>query len=49
MNLAFNEACDIPFDRMSFLTKFANFGVGKLLEQVADEPVETIKIILLTG
>ena len=45
MNLAFNEACDIPFDRMSFLTKFANFGVGKLLEQIADDPVETMQNI----
>ena len=45
MNLAFNETCDIAFDRMSFLTKFANFGVSKLLEQVADDPIETMQNI----
>ena len=45
LNLAFNEACGIAFDRISFLTKFANFGVGKLLEQVSDDPIETTQNI----
>ena len=30
-------------NELDFLTKFANFGAQKLLEQVADEPVETMQ------
>lgn len=45
MNLAFNPDCTIQFNRLEFLTKFANFGVTKLLEQSSNEPVETMEQI----
>lgn len=45
MSLAFNTACEIKIDRLDFLSKFANFGVGKLLEQASDDPVETMEKI----
>ena len=45
MSLAFNTACEIKIDRLDFLSKFANFGVGKLLEQASDDPIETMEKI----
>lgn len=45
MSLAFNTVCEIKIDRLEFLSKFANFGVGKLLEQASDDPVETMEKI----
>ena len=45
MSLAFNPDCDIEINKIEFLTKFANFGVGKLLEKVGEEPVETMQNI----
>lgn len=43
MSLAFDPKCDIKLNKLEFLTKFANFGVGKLLEQASDEPLETME------
>ncbi len=43
MDLAFNTKCPIKLNKLDFLTKFANFGAQKLLEQVADESVETMQ------
>lgn len=43
MKLAFNPSCDIKINKLEFLTKFANFGVTKLLEQSTDEPVDTME------
>ncbi len=43
MDLAFNPSCEIKFNRLDFLTKFANFGVSKLLEQSTDDPVDTME------
>ena len=45
MQLAFDPACSIEFNKLEFLTKFANFGVQKLLEKVSDEPTETMQNI----
>ena len=45
MQLAFDPACSIAFNKLEFLTKFANFGVQKLLEKVSDEPTETMQNI----
>ncbi|MBQ4633982.1 MAG: hypothetical protein IJB71_01390 [Bacilli bacterium] len=43
LKLAFDTKCDIAFNRFEFLTKFANFGVTKLLEISCDEPVEMME------
>lgn len=43
INLAFNPSCDIQINKLEFLTKFANFGVKKLLEQATDEPICTME------
>lgn len=43
MKLAFASDCDIMFNKFEFLTKFANFGIGKLLEQATDDPIETME------
>ena len=45
MALAFDPKCEIKLEKLEFLAKFANFGVGKLLEQASDEPVETMENI----
>ncbi len=45
MDLAFNPSCEIKINRLEFLTKFANFGVTKLLEQISDEPTDTMERI----
>lgn len=43
LKLAFDTKCDITFNRFEFLTKFANFGVTKLLGISCDEPVEMME------
>ena len=45
MQLAFDPKCTIEFNKLEFLTKFANFGVQKLLDKVSDEPIETMQNI----
>lgn len=40
LDLAFGEKTD--FNKMHFLTQFANFGVTKLVEQIGSSPVETM-------
>ena len=41
LDLAFGDKSD--FNKIAFLTQFANFGVTKLNEQIADSPLETIE------
>lgn len=43
MNLAFNPSCDIKINKLEFLSKFANFGVTKLLEQATDDQIDTME------
>ena len=43
MKLAFSPNCEIKFNKFDFLTKFANFGVGRLLEEASDDPIETME------
>ena len=43
LELAFDEKSD--FNKMSFLTEFANFGVTKLVELIADTDIETMENI----
>lgn len=43
LNLAFGENVDLK--KIDFLTKFANFGVTKLVEQITDNELETMNII----
>lgn len=45
MDLAFNPSSVIEFAKLEFLTKHANFGVGKLLEQGSDDPIEAMQSI----
>lgn len=45
MDLAFNPSTEIKFAKIDFLTKYANFGVGKLLEQGSDDPIEAMQKI----
>lgn len=45
MDLAFNPATDIKFAKLDFLAQYANFGVGKLLEQGSDDPIEAMQKI----
>ena len=45
MDLAFNPSTKIPFAKLDFLTKYANFGVGKLLEQSSEDPIEAMQKI----
>lgn len=45
MDLAFNPSTEIKFAKIEFLTKYANFGVGKLLEQSSDDPIEAMQKI----
>ena len=45
MDLAFNPATEIKFAKLDFLSKYANFGVGKLLEQGSDDPIEAMQKI----
>lgn len=45
MDLAFNPSTEIKFSKLEFLTKYANFGVGKLLEQGSDDPIEAMQNI----
>lgn len=40
LELAFGEATD--FNKLAFLTQFANFGVTKLVEQIGATPIETM-------
>ena len=44
LNMAFGEG-DKDFDKKGFLLSFANFGVTKLEELIADEPFETAEKI----
>lgn len=43
MDLAFNPSCDILFNKFDFLTKFANFGIGRLFQEASDDPIETME------
>lgn len=43
LKLAFDTTSDIKLNRLDFLTKFANFGVTKLLEHAEGEPVEIME------
>ena len=43
LDLAFGEKTE--FNKMGFLIEFANFGVTKLVELIADTPVETMENI----
>jgi hypothetical protein len=45
MDLAFNPSTEIQFAKLDFLTKYANFGVGKLLEQGSDDSIEAMQNI----
>ncbi len=45
MKIAFGQDSDIKFNKFEFLSKFANFGVGKLLEQLSDDNIETMENI----
>ena len=44
LELAFNDKCD--FDRIGLLTQFANFGIGKIHEQIGSDAVETMQNIM---
>lgn len=41
LNLAFGEKSD--FNRLAFLTQFANFGITKLNEQIGESTIETME------
>lgn len=43
LGIAFNADCKIELNKMSFLTKFANFGVGKIRDQLTDDPLESME------
>ncbi len=43
LDLAFGDKTD--FKKIAFLTQFANFGVTKLVELIADTPVESMENI----
>lgn len=43
LDLAFGEKSE--FNKMGFLIEFANFGVTKLVELIADTPIETMENI----
>lgn len=43
LDLAFGEKTE--FDKIKFLIEFANFGVTKLVELIADTPLETMENI----
>lgn len=43
IKLAFDPNCDIKFNKFDFLTSFANYGVGKLLEHICDDQIETME------
>ena len=45
MDLAFNPSTEIKFAKLDFLSKYANFGVEKLLEHGSDEPIEAMQKI----
>ena len=45
IKLAFDPSCDIQFNKFEFLTKFAHYGVGKLLENTGDDPLETMETL----
>lgn len=45
MDLAFNANSEIEFKKFDFLTKFANYGVGVLLEHITDNPIKTMENI----
>lgn len=45
MDLAFNPSTEIKFAKLDFLAKYANFGVGKLLEQGSEDPIEAMQKI----
>lgn len=42
MKLAFDNNTDIQFNKIEFLTKFANFGISKLIEKLSDVEIETM-------
>ena len=43
LDLAFGEKTD--FNKLAFLTQFANFGVTKLVEQIGNDEIETMENI----
>lgn len=43
LDLAFGEKSD--FNRIGFLTQFANYGVAKLNESIGDSPIESMENI----
>ena len=45
LNLAFGDKDEAGFDKMGFLSEFANFGVTKLHENIGSSPVETMENI----
>lgn len=47
LEFAFSDKNDeqIGFKRIDFLTRFANFGVTKLVEQIAETPIESMESI----
>lgn len=47
LDLAFGDKSDEKngFKKIDFLTQFANFGVTKLVEQVAETPIESMEAI----
>ena len=42
MDLAFNTETENTFNKINFITKFANFGVSKLLEQIGINNIDTM-------
>ena len=45
ISLAFDPNCEIKFNKIDFLSKFANFGVTKILEKLSKDPVESMENI----
>lgn len=43
IELAFNPNCEIKFNKIDFLSKYANFGVTKLLERISNDPIDTME------
>ena len=43
MDLAFNSKSTIEFKKIEFLVKFANFGIGIILEKISNNEIETMK------
>lgn len=45
LELAFSPDCKIEFNKFDFLSKFANYGIGVLLQKITDDPIETMENI----